>query len=455
MTRVYDPTLVAIYFFQSKGGPQDEPLYRAWVEHERLALALERDELACKAYAGQTSDGIKHRLDWLMAHDTEILRLTLTRPGAVSPAAWNDLRSLLDTVLNDVLTRPGSLRPWGASLLCGAGLTGAVGEAELRRCVVEGLGLDEVAAARGDDTPYGRLWLVEERAWVPDGEAEQGQGETFVDAVGAARLSWMRTCALLWPQDRAEEVKSLFVTPLAHGFTRIELYLHKCEHLIRQYYAVRHLLLEARAGLERVSLAMLQTLDFSQLQREHAELEAISRELMTFLAKKAQADLLLNSVRANLRNYSDHCRRLQLDVNHHAWPYGRRQQRIERDIEQSETDQRDCEAMLDSARAIHEVQRVVETTRMERVSLLLSGAALIIAGVAIYDNFLEIWDLTIKGSGLTMPSPPVRVLLGLLLAVSLPLGGYWLFERRWFRAAICLLLGVVAVAMAVISTVYV
>jgi hypothetical protein len=446
--------LVAIYFSRKQDRPHGELSYRALIEHERLALALERDEPAYKTYAGQTSDGMQHRLDWLIAYDTEILRLTLTRLGEVSPATWKELRRFLDTVVNDALMKPTTLRPWGASLLYGAGLEGRVKEEELQLCVVEGLGLGEEVATMGDDTPYGRLWLIKERTWMPGGEAEKGQSEAFLDEVEAARFPWMRTCALLWPLDRAEKVKSMFLMPLEHGFTRIELYLHKCEHLIRQYYAIREMLLEARAGLESVSLATLRTLDFSEIQRERAELEAISRELMTFLAKKAQADLLLNSIRANFRNYSEHCLRLELDVEHYAWPYGLKQRRIGRDIEQMETDLRYCEAMLESARAIHEVQRVVEATRMERVSLLLSGAAIIIAGVAIYESFLDIWKLAIDGSGLTMPSPLVRVLLGFLLAVSFPLGGYWLFERRWLRTAICLLLGAITIALAAISTVY-
>jgi hypothetical protein len=194
----------------------------------------------------------------------------------------------------------------------------------------------------------------------------------------------------------------------------------------------------------------LRTLDFSQLHRERLELEQIAREMMVFLAFLGQAEVLLNSLKSNYRMLQERLADVGLDgenAPHYAWQV----RRLERASEQIALDLSYAQATLQSVRPIQDIQRGIETMRMGRASVLLGGAAAVLAGITIFNSFLDIWDLAVKESGLEMPAPWWRATLGALAAISWPLGAYWAVERRMGRAVIALGVGVAAVILAVAS----
>lgn len=262
---------------------------------------------------------------------------------------------------------------------------------------------------------------------------------------------WQRTLVWLVPQERAERVEAVFLQPLSQGVARIELYLHKSLHHARQHDAVRAALESARIELQDGMLFALRAVKFENVQREEPALEAISRKLMIFLAEKAQTEVLLNSLRSNLQSFNEHLERVKLDT----LCYANEARLIQRSIEQLESDLANAQAVSESSYAFQDIQRSIESNRLERAGVLLGGAAAILAGLAIFNNFLDIWNLSVEKSGMTLPTPWLRALLGALAAVFWPLGAYQLVKRQWWRGGVSLLIGILSIVLAVIFTVIV
>jgi hypothetical protein len=442
MTSLHEPAVSMLLLFSVEDARSEEaePLCRPWEGHDWLALELEADEPDCQRYVGQMRDGTPCRLTWGLAHDTHLLRLTLSLPGAQTPAAWAKLQRLLDTVVEraweDGPEGPYPCHPWAATRLYHALVSASTETDEVQTVVSDpaGLGLDSDDAERADPTPCGWMWSMR-AGWE---SMTAGEGARY----------WVRSLALLTPQDRANRVRTFYLDPLTQGFARIELYLHKGLHHARQHEATRAELEGAGIELQNAMLVALRTTDFSQLHREQQELEEIARRLMDFLAQKTQAEVLLNSLRCNLQAFTEHLERVKLESSLYAGQAAR----LARHIEQLESDLCNARAVSESTYVFQDIQRGVEAARLERASFLLGGAAAVLAGVAIYNSFLEIWKLVVEGSGLELPWPWLRVVLGTLAAVSWPLGAYWAVQRRKARAAVALFVGLLTVAAAVIST---
>jgi hypothetical protein len=438
VSRLHDPAISVLYLFSVEALPLRgaDALCGPWEALGQLILEREVDEPACRRYMGHAKDGTPCQLAWSLAHDTHLVRLTLSQPGAGTPAAWAELRGLHDKLIAEVSKRPGQPRPWGVTYLYHAILPPGVQTAEAEACVTDpsGLALDPDNAGLADATPYGWLWGVLE-------------GEKPVIAEDGAAC-WQRTLALLTPQERAERTLTFFLAPLTQGFARIELYLHKGRHHAQQHEAIRGTLERSGAELQDGMLVALRTADFNQLLREQLELEEISQRLMRFLAQKTQAEILLNSLRANLQALTEHLERVRLE----AHVYSGQAAYLTRHIEQLESDLSNARVVSESTYAFQDIHRQVGTSRLERASVLLGGAAAVLAGVAIFNSFLDIWNLAVEGSGLARPSPWLRAVLGAVAAIAWPLGAYWAVERRKTRAALAFVVGVLAVALAVIST---
>jgi hypothetical protein len=220
MSSLHDPAVSLLLLFQAEERPAGF-LCRPWASHERLALALEGEATpAGRRYAGQTVDGTRCQLAWSQAHDTHLLRLTLSRPGARRPVEWAGLGQLLDKVAADVWQQPEYPRPWAATRLYHALLPAGAEKGPAWAGVAEaaGLGLEAEAAASADPTPYGWLWTA--------GAADVTIGQA---------VCWQRTLALLTPQERAGVSRERFLEPMTQGLTRMELYLHKGLHHARQF----------------------------------------------------------------------------------------------------------------------------------------------------------------------------------------------------------------------------
>jgi hypothetical protein len=198
----------------------------------------------------------------------------------------------------------------------------------------------------------------------------------------------------------------------------------------------------------RISMS---TTDFSRLHREQLELEAISRQLMRFQTQRAFAEVLLNSLKVNTRSFEEHLERVKLD----SPSYDLEREILHRSIDQLETDLESARTVAESTYAFQELQRGVEASRFERASYLIGSTAGLLAGIAIFNSFLDIWSLALEGSELGLPPAWLRILLGLVAGVSWPLAAYGLVERSRRTAFLWIAIGLGTVIAAFLSTIVV
>jgi len=246
-------------------------------------------------------------------------------------------------------------------------------------------------------------------------------------------------------------VARVFLEPLTQGMTRIELYFQKALYHGRQQILVSQALGRATLSLRQSMTRAVSTLDFSNLYREFRELEDISRLLMTVLNQKAHAEMLLQSLRVNLQNFEEALEEVQF----HPALYESERARLARQAEQLESDLRYAETMLQSAYAFQEMQRGIENNRLQRASVMLGTAAALLAGITIFNSFLDIWALILEGSGWSLPPMGLRMGIGLLAGVSWPLATYWAIERRRKMVILWVCLGVLSFVLALVSTLWV
>lgn len=450
MNSLVDPAMSVLLFFEAGERPEDEAdaLCQPWLHSPRLTLAEETVGSENRHYLGQRADGTHCRLDYCLVADTHLLRLVLIRPGAHTPVAWNELTGLLNEAAELVWSHADYPRPWAATRFHLGLLSprAASQEAERLACAPEGPALDTRAAGHLDRTPFG--WL---------GEASDQQ------AVLRGTPAHLRCLLLLTPEDRAAEVRAKFLGPMDQGPTRIELYLHKALHHARLYgepvssadrllpaKSARDDLEGTRQALEAASQKALATLAASQVRLHRAALESVAGTLILFLTQKGRAEVLLNSLETNLHMVREHMDRVRLQSS----LYERHVRRLERRCEQIRTDLRYAEATLSAVQTIQDIERGEEAMRLDRSSFLLSGAAAVLAGVAIFNSFIDIWGQTVAGTGLALPAPWLRVVLGLAAAVGAPFAAYWVAERRLGRAVLALAVVLAAVALAVVSTMW-
>jgi hypothetical protein len=244
-------------------------------------------------------------------------------------------------------------------------------------------------------------------------------------------------------------VQTYFIDPLSQGLPRIELYSQKSLHHSRQAEGVRSSLEAARQELQQSMLEAMETVDFSQLQQEQQELETISQRLMRFLTQKAAVDVLLNTLRNNRSALQDQlqCVRLQTPI------YERVDEHLERTVEQLESDLRNARVVAESTTIFQDIQRGVESSRLERASFLMGASAGLLAGIFTFNSFLDIWSLALDGSGLTLPPVWLRILLGFIAGVSLPLAATWIVARRKRHAALAIVIGLSTIVLAIITTI--
>ncbi len=439
MAELIDPRVTALLYYslreaQTSTGWQP---HAAFEEGAGENLQVEPSAADCRRSTWRSAEGDLACLDWVLAHDTGILRISLSRPGAQPAAAWSALNAALDDRLQNAHARSDQPLPWAATCIFSAqAARGAKGE-DLQALVSQTPGALSglKPAGPGEPTPYGWCWSL-------------GAQEL---ATARGHSHWQRWLVWIVPQERAERVETLFLQPLNQGLARIELYLHKSLHHARQHEAVRAALEKARVELQEGMLVALRTVSFKDIQREEPELEKISRKLMIFLAEKTQTELLLNSLLASQQSFRKHLERVRLETP----AYAGQTALIQHSIEQLERDLASATAVAESSYTFQDIQRSIESNRIERAGVLLGGAAAILAGLAIFNNFLDIWNLSVEKSGMLLPTPWLRALLGALAAVFWPLGAYQLVKRQWWQGGISLLIGVLSIILAVVFTVIV
>jgi hypothetical protein len=439
MAELYEPCVTALFLISQREAqkPGKRLPYLTFEDTAGPDLRSEVGADGCRRSIWPAANGETTRLDWSLAHDTHILRLSLSRSGPQPASSWSDLNRGLEEILNSVHSSSDQPLPWAATRVFTAQAARAAKTEELQGLIAQ---LSRVVAGpvppgAAEPTPFGWCWSL-------------GAKEL---SIGADHRLWQRWLAWVVPQERAERVEAVFLQPLNQGLARIELYLHKSLHHARQHDAVRAALENARVELQEGMLVALRTVSFKDIQREEPELEKISRKLMIFLAEKTQTEVLLNSLRSNQKSYLEHLERVRLETP----SYASQAALIQRGIEQLESDLANAQAVAESSYTFQDIQRSIESNRIERAGVLLGGAAAILAGLAIFNNFLDIWNLSVEKSSMILPDPWLRALLGALAAVFWPLGAYQLVQRKWWRGGISLLIGVLSIILAVVFTVLV
>jgi len=431
--KILSPSLSVELFFSSKAISSEKSLIGCI--HlglpERMALAHAIDQPDQQLYVGQLEDDTRVELAGCLAHDTHLLRLMLSQDGLQNFDVWHLLEAHLQEVLESAWVQPENPYPWGSSYLYHTLLP--VENISKPDLTYFPIGVRQhTFEPTSDATPFGWLWLLSEG------------GETL----GSRTDIWSRSIALLTPEDRSEKVTSYFLNPLTQGLSRIELYLQKSKHHARQREMVRDQLEGASLMLQDGMGQAITVGDSSQLHREHGELERISHLLLRFLTQIASLEVLLNSLQTNRLALSEHLERVKLDT-----PFYRNEiQHIDRHIEQLSADIRNARVVVDSTYSFQDIQRGVEASRLERASFMMGAAAALLAGVAIFNSFLDIWNLALEGSGLLRPASWLRILLGFIAGVSFPLSAAWFVQKRMVRGVAMLLLGVLSVAAAIITT---
>lgn len=426
------PGLSLLLLFRARQ-PRGERPETALVKH--LGLQSENVSEAERDYHGVLEGGWNCHVRALLAHDTHVVRCDLTLDGSLPPAkAWEGLtqrgNSLLDSYAADSETSP-----WAATWLYQAILPpGLLPDALPDEFPALGA-FQSPSTPAMDATPFGWLSLL-------------GEGERRLKTQSAC---WERRLLLLVPAEREEKVRRSFLNPLTQGWARIERHLHKAAHHTRLQQEVSKALREEILRLREQLTIAASTMDFTDIYRESRELEQVSTALMTFLNQKAHSEMVLQSLRINLHDLNIALEEVELDT----LLYEREKGRLMQSIKQLQSDLDYARVTTESTYAFQEMQRSIENNRLQRASLMLATASALLAGIAIFNSFLDIWTLILTNSAWNLPPIGLRMALGLLAGVSLPAAAYMLIERRYRALVLWGCLAILSVVLAALSTIWI
>lgn len=382
-------------------------------------------------YSGIFPHGSSIHLSQQTTHDTLILAVSLSHQD---DSSWPDLLEAYEVVSGWLQSQERTHQPWALSRLFYvfappnlsarhlSDITSSLVNV-LKRIVDDG---------KAETTPFGWLWTL---------------GEGTISAPKNKPI-WQRDLFLVIPEDRAQKVRDVFIDSFLQGFTRIELYLQKCKHLARQHEMVRVDLARAISLLQDEMLEHLVSSDFSQIHAEPVLMEHMSHQLMRFLTQKAAVEILLNSLRTNLTLFEEHLERMKMN----AASYQQERSRMNRQIEQIETDLQNASVIQDSAYAIQDIQRGAEASRFERASYLLGYTAALLAGISLFNSFLDIWSLVVENSPFILPPAGLRITLSLIASAAIPLAATWIIGRKKTPALIASILSLVTILAMVLVT---
>ncbi len=373
-------------------------------------------------------DGIQVEVSGADAHDTFLLRLKVSLTGIQASDNWLKLEEKAQSLLYEMAANWKTSGPWGSTQVYQAlqnqSTTGAL-PANFPHNRWAG------STSEPNPSPYGWLWLMDE-----------GQ-RPVVEGVDV----WLRSLAVLVPEERCDKVNQVFLAPLNQGLARIELYLHKGIHHARLQTSTHDRLDQARRTLQD---SMNSALALTDGKPAHAprDLDHISTNLLRFLTQVSSLEILLNSLQTNCQAFRDHLELVKMDIP----LYHKEMHQLDWHIEQLSADIRNSRAVMDSTYSFQEIHRSMENARMERSTFLMGVAAAVLAGVAIFNSFVDIWNLVLEGSEMIGPSPWLRFSLGLVAGVSFPLAAAWLVEKKIARGVVSASVGVLSVLMAIIAT---
>ena len=392
-------------------------------ERSKLLKSLEK-ELYSPATTIDILPDIELSLSSIPTHDTLILQTMFTSNAEAQP--WESLQTAYNQILGWIIDTKQEKIPWAVS--CIFHLCFPPGENH-RFLHETAYSLSEYIQpgkppGKQEKSPYGWFWSFE------DGFVDQQRQKT-----------WQRDLLLITPQARTETVDALFLNHPHQGLIRLELYLQKCKHLARQHNSIRETLNRDISLLREEMLEHLVASDFNRIHEEPRLMEKMSRQLMRFLTQKATVEILLNSLRSNQVLFSEHLERVKLESQH----YEKQQAWITRQVEQIENDLQNVDVVQESVYLIQDIQRGAEASRFERASYLLGYTAALLAGISLFNSFLDIWSLVLENSSWMLPDAWLRITLSLVGSVAIPLAATWLIARRKWHAMIAMLVSLLTV----------
>ena len=429
MTTEYEPSLSLLLLFHERRRRERHP-EDVLVGH--FGLKEEAAERAERCFHGVLKDGLSCRVRAILADDVQVVRCDLRPDGELAPAeAWERLTRQGEALVG-IYAAGGEALPWAASWLYHAVLpAGSAPEA----VPIPVLSDPSPAKATTEATPYGWLGLL-------------GEGERPLTPHSTC---WERRLLLVTPAERIERVRHYFLNPLMQGWARIERHLHKAAHHARLQRESSQMMRQAALNLRDQMSAAVRTVDFAHIYRESREMEQVSALLMAFLNQKAQAEMLLQSLRVNLHDFV-----LALEEVKLSTPlYEAEKLRLTQSIEQLQSDLEYSRAVTESAYTFQDMQHSIENNRLQRASLMLTTASALLAGFTIFNSFLDIWALILADSPWHLPPMGLRMALGALAGVSLPAAAYMLIERRYKLLFLWGTLSVLSLLLAVLSTIWV
>jgi len=385
-------------------------------------------------FQGFIQDSVQVVLTSQQAHDNLILQLMLNLPEEDCEQPWHTLKASFEDICDAIFHSDQGYMPWAISrLFFGCAASPPSGSNLIEHYTKFCQQTDHRQNKRQPTTtPFGWLWMVKEEEF-PVQHKKQGFERDFF---------------LVMPENRFEKVKSFFIDPLIQGFTRIELYCQKCKHLARQHDDAQLEFSRTIKILQNEFLEQIRISDFSQIHAEPVLMEKMSRQLMRFSAQKAAIELLLASLRNNLGSMGDHLKRVKLD----APVYVHEIAKLDRQIEQIEVDLHNADVIQEGTSAIQEIQRSTEGSRFERASFLLGGSAALLAGISLFNSFLDIWSLILDNTTWIMPPAWVRISLSLFASTAISLEALWLISRKKPHWIIGLLVSIAALCAMFLST---
>lgn len=401
---------------------------------KHLGLEQGNSPVEGRGYCGLLEDGLTCCVRAMLAHDVHVVRCDLRLDGNCSPIETKELLIRRGEELLSFYASSETLL-WGTTWLYHIVLPSGL-SLDAFPDVFPGLSLLPSSPSRPvlEATPYGWLCLLRE-------------GE---HPLTPNSICWQRQLLLIVPADRIEKVTRHFLEPLTQGWVRIERHLHKALHHARLQTEISRALGEATLSLHSRMTVAASTMDFANIYHESQELEQVSVALMTFLYQKAHAEMVLQSLCINLHDFN-----LALDEVKLTTPlYEKEKQRLMQCIEQLKSDLEYARVITESTYAFQEMQRGIENNRLQRAGLMLTTASALLAGFTIFNSFLDIWTLVLADSAWRLPPMGLRMALGALAGISLPMTAYLLIERRYQRLFLWGILSVISVLLAVLSTIW-
>jgi len=423
-----DITVVGLFFYAYDGSEGYHP-----VEQLAKQLGLQPGSKE-NCFQGLYKQSTPISLTGHQAHDNLILQIKLSVPGTESDQPWQYVKTVFDMIVGEINSHDPQLLPWAMSrLFYGRMPSTPPGKAIVDNYVdfCQQMNIHQ-KQRQPDMTAFGWLWMVNDRALATFDETK----------------AWQRDFLLIIPEERFNKVKTLYIDPLRQGFTRIELYCQKCKHLARQHEVVRSDFSLAIKTLQNEFLEQIRTSDFNEIHAEPVLMEKMSRQLMRFSAQKAAVELLLNSLRNNLSSLGEHLDRVKMDTP----AYAHETAKLIRQIEQIEVDLQNANVIQESTCAIQDIQRSTEGSRFERASYLLGGSAALLAGISLFNSFLDIWSLVLDNSTWVIPPAWVRIPLSLFASISISLAAIWLISRKKPHRLIASLISLAALCAMFLST---